>query len=282
MVEGTQTIEREVERRRNLAIISHPDAGKSTLTEKLLLYGGAIQQAGSVRARRNQRGVVSDSMAMEQERGISISSAVLTFEYKDRRINICDTPGHSDFGEDTYRVLTSCDNAVMLIDGAKGLEPQTRKLFEICRMRNLPTFTFVNKLDRPCLSPFELCDQIEQEFGILTYPVVWPIGDGDRFRGVFERSTRLVYLFEKGDRGKKAKDVEPMALEHPDIPRLLEPDLYNQLMEDVEILESMGNEFDRELVQDGELTPIFFGSAMSNFGVELFLRSVRACYIWQI
>lgn len=261
----------EVQRRRNFAIISHPDAGKSTLTEKLLLYGGAIQQAGSVRARRAQRGVVSDSMAIEQERGISITSAVMTFEYEGMRVNICDCPGHSDFGEDTFRTLLAADNAVMLIDGAKGLEPQTRKLFEICRMRKLPTFTFVNKLDRPALSPFEICDQIEAEFNLPCYPVVWPIGDGDRFCGVYERSTRLVHLFERGSRGKKA-NVNVLSLDDASLSEFLDQDLLSQLQEDAEILDEMGNEYDEELIQCGELTPVFFGSAMSNFGVDLFLK----------
>lgn len=269
---GELGLKEEVARRRNLAIISHPDAGKSTLTEKLLLYGGAIQQAGSVRARRNQRGVVSDAMAMEQERGISITSAVLTFEYRDCRINITDCPGHADFGEDTYRVLTACDNAIMLVDGAKGLEPQTRKLFDICRMRRLPTFTFVNKLDRPAMNPFELVDQIEAEFSIRVYPVVWPIGDGDLFKGVYERSTRSLHLFEKGDRGKKATDIPVLPIDDPEVPDLLGDELHAQLLEDVEILDTMGHEFDYESVTTGDLTPLFFGSAMSNFGVELFLK----------
>lgn len=262
----------EVQRRRNMAIISHPDAGKSTLTEKLLLYGGAIQQAGSVRARRAERGVVSDSMAMEQERGISITSAVMTFEYSGKRINITDCPGHADFSEDTYRTLAAVDNAIMLIDAAKGLEPQTRKLFEICRMRRLPTFTFVNKLDRPAMNPFEICDQIEAEFNLPSYPVVWPIGDGDRFKGVYERATGKVHLFERGARGKKAEPVLVVALDDPSMAGMLGEELYNQLLEDVEILDAMGNEFDYDLVMSGELTPMFFGSAMSNFGVELFLQ----------
>lgn len=272
----------EVQRRRNLAIISHPDAGKSTLTEKLLLYGGAIQQAGSVRARRAQRGVVSDSMAMEQERGISITSAVMTFEYDGRRINITDCPGHADFSEDTYRTLAAVDNAIMLVDGAKGLEPQTRKLFEICRMRRLPTFTFVNKMDRPALNPFEILDQIEAEFQLPCYPVVWPVGDGDQFRGVYERTTRRVHLFERGERGKKAERLMELSIDDCDdgndehgrnrLKEIIGESLYDQLMEDVEILDMAGNAYDRDAVLAGELSPVFFGSAMSNFGVELFLR----------
>lgn len=264
-------ISQQVTRRRNLAIISHPDAGKSTLTEKLLLYGGAIQEAGSVRARRAQRGVVSDSMAMEKERGISITSAVMTFEYDGRRINITDCPGHADFSEDTYRTLAAVDNAIMLIDGAKGLEPQTRKLFEICRMRRLPTFTFVNKLDRPAMNPFEILDQIEAEFKLPCHPVVWPIGSGNIFKGVYECATRLVHLFERGARGKKANELI-VSLDDEKLSSMIGEDLYAQLIEDAEILDSVGNPFDKELVLSGELTPVFFGSAMSNFGVELFLQ----------
>lgn len=255
-----------------MAIISHPDAGKSTLTEKLLLYGGAIQQAGSVRRRARERGVVSDSMAMEQERGISITSAVMTFDYDEKRINITDCPGHADFSEDTYRTLAAVDNAIMLVDAAKGLEPQTRKLFEICRMRKLPTFTFVNKLDRPALNPFELCDQIEAEFDLPCYPVVWPIGDGDRFKGVYERDTRCVHLFKRGDRGKRAEEIHIVPLDDASVPELLGEELHQQLLEDVEILDSMGNDYDYDLIMSGGLTPMFFGSAMSNFGVELFLK----------
>ncbi|PXF47247.1 Peptide chain release factor 3 [Gracilariopsis chorda] len=269
---ATTSIKQEVTRRRNLAIISHPDAGKSTLTEKLLLYGGAIQQAGAVRSRRAQRGVVSDSMAMEQERGISITSAVMTFEYEGKRINITDCPGHADFSEDTYRTLAAVDNAIMLVDAAKGLEPQTRKLFEICRMRSLPTFTFVNKMDRPAMNPFEIADQIEREFDLLTYPVVWPIGDGDQFRGLFERSSRLVHLFERGQRGKKAVS-STLPLDDPSLKQVIGDALHAQLLEDVEILDTMGNQWHYESVLQGDLSPMFFGSAMSNFGVELFLRS---------
>lgn len=170
--------DREIDRRRNLAIISHPDSGKTTMTEKLLLYGGALQQAGAVRQKAEQRSTASDFMEMEKERGISISSTVLNFDYKGKRVNILDTPGHADFSEDTYRALAAADNAVMLLDAAKGLEPQTRKLFEVCRMRSLPLFTFVNKMDRPALSPYEIIDQIEEEFGLESHPVLWPIGDG--------------------------------------------------------------------------------------------------------
>lgn len=211
-------------------------------------------------------------MAIEQERGISITSAVMTFEYDEKRINITDCPGHADFSEDTYRTLAAVDNAIMLIDAAKGLEPQTRKLFEICRMRRLPTFTFVNKLDRPAMNPFEICDEIEREFDLPCYPVVWPIGDGDRFKGVYERNTRLVHLFERGARGKKAQAVFTISVDDPSLVGLLGDELYNQLQEDVEILDTIGYEYDESLVMSGELTPVFFGSAMSSFGVELFLQ----------
>lgn len=262
-----------VERRRNFAIISHPDAGKTTLTEKLLLYGGAIHEAGAVKARRAQRKATSDWMAMEQQRGISITSTVLQFEYKNCHINLLDTPGHQDFSEDTYRTLAAADNAVMLIDAAKGLEPQTRKLFEVCRMRSLPIFTFVNKLDRPGREPLELLDEIEQELGLQTYAVNWPIGMGDRFKGVFDRRTQQIHLFERSAHGSKAARDTIIDLGDPRIEQLLEQDLYYQLKDDLELLEGVGDELDLDLVHQGKMTPVFFGSAMTNFGVELFLNA---------
>jgi peptide chain release factor 3 len=262
-----------VEQRRNFAIISHPDAGKTTLTEKLLLYGGAIHEAGAVKARRAQRKATSDWMAMEQQRGISITSTVLQFDYQDCQINLLDTPGHQDFSEDTYRTLAAADNAVMLIDVAKGLEPQTRKLFEVCRLRSLPIFTFINKLDRPGREPLELIDEIEQELGLQTYAVNWPIGMGDRFRGVYNRRKQQIHLFERTAHGaREAKDTV-IDLGDPAIERLLEQDLYYQLKEDLEILEEVGPELDLEKVHAGQMTPLFFGSAMTNFGVELFLKA---------
>lgn len=266
-------LETAVERRRNFAIISHPDAGKTTLTEKLLLYGGAIHEAGAVKARRAQRKATSDWMAMEQQRGISITSTVLQFEYKDCQINLLDTPGHQDFSEDTYRTLAAADNAVMLIDAAKGLEPQTRKLFEVCRMRELPIFTFVNKLDRPGREPLELLDEIEQELGLQTYAVNWPIGMGDRFKGVFDRRTQQIHLFERSAHGSKLALDTVVDLGDPQIEQLLEQDLYYQLKDDLELLEGVGAELDLDLVHQGKMTPVFFGSAMTNFGVELFLNS---------
>jgi peptide chain release factor 3 len=260
-----------VERRRNFAIISHPDAGKTTLTEKLLLYGGAIHEAGAVKARRAQRKATSDWMEMEQQRGISITSTVLQFEYQDCQINLLDTPGHQDFSEDTYRTLAAADNAVMLIDAAKGLEPQTRKLFEVCRMRGLPIFTFVNKLDRPGREPLELLDEIEQELGLQTYAVNWPIGMGDRFKGVFDRRHQQIHLFERSAHGSREAKDTVVDLRDPRIEELLEQDLYYQLKEDIELIEGVGSELDLELVHQGKMTPVFFGSAMTNFGVQLFL-----------
>src|SRR5512147_967149 len=196
-------LEQAVNHRRNFAIISHPDAGKTTLTEKLLLYGGAIHQAGAVKARRDQRKATSDWMEMEKQRGISITSTVLQFEYRNFQINLLDTPGHQDFSEATSRTLAAADNAVMLVDAAKGLEPQTRKLFEVCRMRRIPIFTFVNKMDRPGREPLELTDEIEQELGLACWPVNWPVGSGDRFRGVIDRRSQDLLLFERAERGRQ-------------------------------------------------------------------------------
>ena len=262
-----------VEQRRNFAIISHPDAGKTTLTEKLLLYGGAIHEAGAVKARRAQRHATSDWMEMEQQRGISITSTVLQFAYQGCQINLLDTPGHQDFSEDTYRTLAAADNAVMLIDAAKGLEPQTRKLFEVCRLRGLPIFTFVNKLDRPGREPLELLDEIEQELGLQTYAVNWPIGMGDRFKGVFDRQTQRVHLFERSAHGQREAIDTVVELGDPRIEDLLETSLYYQFKDDLELIEGLGPDLDLELLHQGKMTPVFFGSAMTNFGVELFLKS---------
>ena len=260
-----------VEHRRNFAIISHPDAGKTTLTEKLLLYGGAIHEAGAVKARRAQRKATSHWMAMEQQRGISITSTVLQFEYHNCQINLLDTPGHQDFSEDTYRTLAAADNAVMLIDAAKGLEPQTRKLFEVCKMRKLPIFTFINKLDRPGREPLELLDEIEQELGLQTYAVNWPIGTGDRFKGVFDRRGQQIHLFERSAHGSREATSTILDLGSPRIEQLLDQDLYHQFKDDLELIEGIGPELDSKLVHQGQMTPVFFGSAMTNFGVELFL-----------
>ena len=259
-----------VDRRRNFAIISHPDAGKTTLTEKLLLYGGAIQQAGAVKARGEQRKVTSDWMELEKQRGISITSTVLQFDYSGTTVNLLDTPGHQDFSEDTYRTLAAADNAVMLEDAAKGLEPQTRKLFEVCRMREIPIFTFINKMDRPGRDPLSLLDEIESELGLTPWAVNWPIGSGELFRGVIDRRSRRVVLFSRAERGKQSEE-QVLDLDDPQLSELVEADLLAQAVEDLELLEAAGAELDLELVHAGELTPVFFGSAMTNFGVRPFL-----------
>ncbi len=266
-------IQEAVQKRRNFAIISHPDAGKTTLTEKLLLYGGAIHQAGAVKARRDQRKATSDWMEMEKQRGISITSTVLQFEYRNFQINLLDTPGHQDFSEDTYRTLAAADNAVMLIDAAKGLEPQTRKLFEVCRLRGLPIFTFINKMDRPGREPLELLDEIEQELGLKTYAVNWPIGMGDRFKGVYSRRQKAIHLFERRAHGSQQAQERTIKLGDPKIEEYLEEELYYQFKEDLEILEELGDDLNLDEVHAGKMTPIFFGSAMTNFGVELFLEA---------
>lgn len=273
VTELLEELQSAVETRRNFAIISHPDAGKTTLTEKLLLYGGAIHEAGAVKARRSQRQATSDWMEMEQQRGISITSTVMQFEYDGYWINLLDTPGHQDFSEDTYRTLAAADNAVMLEDAAKGLEPQTRKLFEVCRMRSLPIFTFFNKLDRPSRDPFELMDEIEQELGLQTYAVNWPIGTGDRFKGVFDRRSKKIHLFERTAHGSREARATVIELGDPRLEELLETDLYYKLKEDLEVLEEVGSEFDLDRIHQGQLTPVFFGSAMTNFGVQLFLEA---------
>ena len=259
-----------VARRRNFAIISHPDAGKTTLTEKLLLYGGAIQQAGAVKAKGEQRKVTSDWMELEKQRGISITSTVLQFDYSGNTINLLDTPGHQDFSEDTYRTLAAADNAVMLEDAAKGLEPQTRKLFEVCRMRQIPIFTFINKMDRPGREPLELLDEIEQQLGLACWPVNWPIGSGDRFRGVIDRRSHNLILFQRAERGR-ASEEKTLSVQQARETGAVEAELLDQALEELELLEGAGADLDLELVHGGELSPVFFGSAMTNFGVRPFL-----------
>ncbi|MDQ5967560.1 MAG: peptide chain release factor 3 [Cyanobacteriota bacterium erpe_2018_sw_39hr_WHONDRS-SW48-000098_B_bin.30] len=278
MDSGTGTVSetelsRETARRRTFAIISHPDAGKTTLTEKLLLFGGAIAEAGAVKSRGAQRHAKSDWMELEKQRGISITSTVLQFEFSNCCLNLLDTPGHQDFSEDTYRTLAAADNAVMLIDAAKGLEPQTRKLFEVCRMRKLPLFTFINKLDRPGLEPLELIDEIEREFKLAIYPVNWPIGTGNQFRGVVDRRTSVVHLFERSVGGRTVADVNSYKLDDPYIKELIPAQLYEQMQEELQILDAAAHPLDIDKIHSGDLTPVYFGSAMNNFGVELFLRS---------
>ncbi len=261
----------EINRRRTFAIISHPDAGKTTMTEKLLLYGGAIQMAGSVRARRNQRRAVSDWMAIEQERGISVTSTVLQFDYQGFRLNLLDTPGHEDFSEDTYRTLMAADFAIMLIDGGKGVEPQTEKLYRVCAMRRIPVFTFVNKMDRPALEPLQLLDEIEKKLGLACFAANWPIGNGPSFRGLYERSSGDIHFFERQEGGAKAARVRVSTLDDPALPGMIGPEGASALREELEMLRQLGLEYDPELVADGSLSPLFFGSAMTNFGVQLLL-----------
>jgi peptide chain release factor 3 len=263
----------EVRRRRTFAIISHPDAGKTTLTEKLLLYGGAIHLAGSVKARRAARHATSDWMQMEQERGISVTSSVLQFEYLGKAVNLLDTPGHQDFSEDTYRTLMAADSAVMLLDNRKGVEEQTRKLFEVCRLRKTPVFTFVNKCDRPGESPLKLIDDVERELGMRCYPMMWPIVDGDRFVGVYDRVTTQVHLFERGeDHGQSRIDQFTGSLDDTHIQEAIPEGALNQLLEDLELLDMAGGEFTVQAFLAGEVSPVFFGSALTNFGLEPFLR----------
>lgn len=271
MTELQAEIQTAVNHRRNLAIISHPDAGKTTLTEKLLLYGGAIQEAGAIKSRRARRFATSDWMEIERKRGISVTSTVLQFEYEGSYFNLLDTPGHQDFGEDTFRTLTAADNAVLLIDNAKGLETQTRKLYEVCRMRSLPTFTFINKMDRAGRSPMELLDEIERELGLATYAVNYPIGMGNQFRGVLDRRTRKIYLFERQLHGRREATELVLPVDDPRLASVLQPDLLRKLKEDVELLDKLGADLDLNAVREGRLTPVFFGSAMTNFGVNLFL-----------
>jgi peptide chain release factor 3 len=269
----------EIRRRRTFAIISHPDAGKTTLTEKLLLYGGVIQLAGAVKAKRGRASAVSDWMEMERERGISITTSVLQFPYRGFAMNLLDTPGHADFSEDTYRTLHAVDGAVMLLDSAKGVEAQTRKLFRVCRQRAIPIFTFVNKMDRPGRDPFELVGEVESVLGIGVYPITWPIFRGGVFQGVWHRLARRVYLFDKDFAGSSAgvgaerPPVEVTGLDDPMLRDALDEEGYARLLHDAELLDAAGDGFDRERFEAGELSPLFFGSAINNFGLEAFLES---------
>ena len=265
-------LEQEIKRRRTFAIISHPDAGKTTLTEKFLLYGGAIQLAGSIKGKKAARHATSDWMEIEKQRGISVTSSVMQFEYEGYCINILDTPGHQDFSEDTYRTLMAADSAVMVIDASKGVENQTRKLFKVCTMRHIPIFTFINKMDREARSPYELLEQIEEELGIQTYPVNWPIGSGRDFKGVFDRNKRKIISFTANSGGAKAVAAEQFDLGSPDLDEALGEELHGILKDDIELLDGAGMEFDQKMVDRGALTPVFFGSALTNFGVEPFLE----------
>ena len=265
-------ITNEIKKRRTFAIISHPDAGKTTLTEKFLLYGGAINQAGSVKGKATAKHAVSDWMEIEKERGISVTSSVLQFNYGGFCINILDTPGHQDFSEDTYRTLMAADSAVMVIDASKGVEAQTRKLFKVCVMRHIPIFTFINKMDRDAMDTFELLDDIEKELGIATCPVNWPIGSGKAFKGVYDRQKKEVELFSDTQKGTKMGAVQTISEEDPMLSEVIGEDAKALLEEEIELLDGAAAEFDQELVSKGELSPVFFGSALTNFGVETFLK----------
>ncbi|MBQ7434075.1 MAG: peptide chain release factor 3 [Lachnospiraceae bacterium] len=262
--------ESEIIKRRTFAIISHPDAGKTTLTEKFLLYGGAINQAGSVKARKAAKHAVSDWMEIEKQRGISVTSSVMQFFYDGYCINILDTPGHQDFSEDTYRTLMAADSAVMVIDASKGVEAQTIKLFKVCTMRHIPIFTFINKMDREANDPFELMDDIESVLGIRTCPVNWPIGSGKSFKGVYDRTTNNITTFTAAEAGAREVAYQEVALEYAQ--DLLDDLAYEKLQEDIELLDGACDPFDQERVSKGELSPVFFGSALTNFGVENFLQ----------
>ena len=271
-LEGTplSTLQNEISRRRTFAIISHPDAGKTTLTEKFLLYGGAIAQAGEVKGKR-ARAATSDWMEIEKQRGISVTSSVLQFTYGGCCVNILDTPGHQDFSEDTYRTLMAADSAVMVIDGAKGVEPQTRKLFKVCAMRNIPIFTFINKMDRETRDPLELCEEVERELGIDTYAMNWPIGCGKEFQGVYDRQKARILFFSAEGKGRRAASTE-VHLDDPAVADHIGEARWRALRDDVELL-GAGRDFDMEAIRSGKLSPVFFGSALTNFGIEPFLES---------
>ena len=272
MSQITNEVKNQIKKRRTFAIISHPDAGKTTLTEKFLLYGGAINQAGSVKGKATAKHAVSDWMEIEKERGISVTSSVLQFNYDGYCINILDTPGHQDFSEDTYRTLMAADSAVMVIDASKGVEAQTRKLFKVCTMRHIPIFTFINKMDREAMDTFELLDDIENELGIATCPINWPIGSGKKFRGVYDRNTHKVLTFSDTQKGTKEGVIEEIDIDDARLDDIVDPDQKEQLMDEIELLDGASVEFDQEQVSKGNMTPVFFGSALTNFGVETFLE----------
>ncbi len=265
-------LRQQIEKRRTFAIISHPDAGKTTLTEKFLLYGGAINLAGSVKGKATARHAVSDWMEIEKQRGISVTSSVLQFHYDGYCINFLDTPGHQDFSEDTYRTLMAADSAVMVIDASKGVEAQTRKLFKVCVMRHIPIFTFINKMDRDARDSFELLDDIEKELGIATCPINWPIGSGKNFKGVYDRNTKKVMTFSDTLKGTKEGSMRHLDLDSDELTAEIGEDFQAHLLEEIELLDGASAEFDQEKVAKGELSPVFFGSALTNFGVETFLQ----------
>jgi len=264
---------REVSRRRTFAIISHPDAGKTTLTEKLLLYAGAVHMAGSVRSGGTQQ-TASDWMTMEKQRGISISATALEMEYRGYRINLLDTPGHQDFSEDTYRTLMAVDSAVMVLDSGKGIEPQTEKLFKVCRMRGIPILTFINKLDHPGREPLSLLDEIEKMLGIAAVPINWPVGEAPSFLGVYNLKDKQIFLFQRTEHGQYCAPVQMTGIEDPELISLLKEYSYRKLVDETQLLSGVVGDFDQARYLAGELTPVFFGSALNNFGVEPFLEAI--------
>ena len=272
MSQTNDQITEQIKNRRTFAIISHPDAGKTTLTEKFLLYGGAINLAGTVKGRKAAKHAVSDWMEIEKERGISVTSSAMQFNYEGFCINILDTPGHQDFSEDTYRTLMAADSAVMVIDGSKGVEAQTIKLFKVCVMRHIPIFTFINKFDREARDPYELLDEIEEVLGIRTCPVNWPIGCGKNFKGVYDRFTKKVTTFTAAQGGAKEVATQEFDAETNDVESIIGFQYHQQLLDDIELLDGASDELDMDRVQKGDLSPVFFGSALTNFGVETFLE----------
>ena len=272
MSQTNDQITEQIKNRRTFAIISHPDAGKTTLTEKFLLYGGAINLAGTVKGRKAAKHAVSDWMEIEKERGISVTSSAMQFNYEGFCINILDTPGHQDFSEDTYRTLMAADSAVMVIDGSKGVEAQTIKLFKVCVMRHIPIFTFINKFDREARDPYELLDEIEEVLGIRTCPVNWPIGCGKNFKGVYDRFTKKVTTFTAAQGGAKEVATQEFDAETDDVESIIGFQYHKQLLDDIELLDGASDELDMDRVQKGNLSPVFFGSALTNFGVETFLE----------
>lgn len=266
------TLAQEIERRRTFAIISHPDAGKTTITEKLLLHGGAIQMAGTVKAKRSKKFATSDWMELEKQRGISVTSSVMKFPYKNHEINLIDTPGHQDFSEDTYRTLTAVDSALMLIDCANGVESQTKKLFHICSLQKTPIMTFINKMDRDGRDPFELMEEIEQVLGIATYPVTWPIGQGDLFQGVYHRALGELHLYDKKADRSQIVPLKGVSLDDPELAKIIGEEAATDLLTEIELLDGAGDHFEKDKYLKGELAPVFFGSALNNFGIEILLE----------
>lgn len=269
-------LDTEVDRRKTFAIIAHPDAGKTTLTEKLLLFGGAIQMAGEVKARGDRRRARSDWMKVEQERGISVASSVMSFEYERRMFNLLDTPGHEDFSEDTYRVLTAVDSAVMVLDSAKGVEGQTKKLFEVCRLRDMPVISFFNKMDREALDPFELLDNLADTLALDVAPATWPIGMGRDFKGCYDLINDRLILIERSKGDRPDDGVVCEGVDDPKLKELLREDLLEKLREDVEMVRELCPEFDAQAYQEGTMTPVFFGSAINTFGVKELLDGLTS------